>query len=95
MFGNLGIQSGGGAQTTSAISAFNNLAMSNGTNTTFSQTNSLSQCVLSTTTVYNQLSFTFIHTPATLTTLSYAMWVGTQGNGAGTIFSMEIIRIIA
>jgi hypothetical protein len=95
MFGNLGIQSGGGAQTTSAISAFNGLAMSSGTNSTFSQTNSLSQCVLSTTTVYNQLSFTFIHTPATLTTLSYAMWVGTQGNGAGTIFSMEIIRIIA
>jgi hypothetical protein len=93
LFGNLGIQAGGGAQTTSAINAFNGTAMTS--NTTFSQSNSLSQCSVNTTSVFGQLSFTFIHTPATLTTLSYALWVGTTGNGAGTIFSMEIIQIIA
>jgi hypothetical protein len=95
-FGNLGYQVGGGLQTTSAISLFNNLAMSNVANTTFNQTNSLSQCNLSVDNTYNQLSFTYIHTPATLSQVSYAFWLGSSvGNGAGTIFSMSIIRIIA
>jgi hypothetical protein len=95
-FGNLGYQVGGGAQTTSAISLFNNLAMSNAANTSFSQTNSLSQCNLSVDNTYNQLSFTYIHTPATLRTVSYAFWLGTlTGNGAATIFSMSVIRIIS
>jgi hypothetical protein len=93
LFGNLGYQVGGGAQTTAAISLFNNLAMTS--NTTFSQSNSLSQCSVNTTSVFGQLSFTYIHTPATLSQVSYALWVGTTGNGAGTIFSMEIIQIIA
>lgn len=93
LFGNLGIQAGGGAQTTAAINAFNGTAMS--VNTTFSQTNSLSQCSVNATSVFSQLSFTYIHTPATLSTLSYALWTGTTGNGAATIFSMEIIQIIA
>lgn len=94
-FGNLGIQSGGGVQTTAAISAFNGLAMSNAANTTFGQTNSLTQCTVNTTTVFGQLSFTYIHTPATLSTLSYSFWLGTSAAGAGTIFSMEIIQITA
>jgi hypothetical protein len=95
-FGNLGYQVGGGTQTTSAISLFNNLAMSNAANTTFSQINSLSQCNLSVDNTYNQLSFTFIHTPATLSLVSYAFWLGTlTGNGAATIFSMSVIRIIS
>jgi hypothetical protein len=93
LFGNLGIQAGGGAQTTAAINAFNGLAMS--AIASFSQTNSLSQCSVNTTSVFSQLSFTYIHTPATLSTLSYALWTGTTGNGAATIFSMEIIQIIA
>ncbi len=95
-FGNLGYKVGGGAQTTSAISLFNNLAFSNAANSTFNQTNSLSQCNLSVDNTYNQLSFTYIHTPATLSQVSYAFWLGSSvGNGAGTIFSMSIIRIIA
>jgi len=95
-FGNLGYKVGGGAQTTAAISLFNNLAFSNAANSTFSQTNSLSQCNLSVDNTYNQLSFTFIHTPATLSLVSYAFWLGSSiGNGAGTIFSMSIIRIIS
>jgi hypothetical protein len=95
-FGNLGYQVGGGAQSTSAISLFNNLAMSNAANTTFNQVNSLSQCNLSVDNTYNQLSFTFIHTPATLSLVSYAFWLGTlTGNGAATIFSMSVIRIIS
>jgi hypothetical protein len=95
-FGNLGYQVGGGAQTTAAISLFNNLAMSNAANTTFNQVNSLSQCNLSVDNTYNQLSFTYIHTPATLSQVSYAFWLGTlTGNGAATVFSMSVIRIIA
>ena len=95
-FGNLGYQVGGGSQTTAAISLFNNLAMSNAANTSFNQTNSLSQCNLSVDNTYNQLSFTYIHTPATLSLVSYAFWLGSgTGNGAGTIFSMSIIRIIS
>jgi hypothetical protein len=70
--------------------------MSNAANTTFNQVNSLSQCNLSVDNTYNQLSFTFIHTPATLSQVSYAFWLGTlTGNGAATIFSMSIIRIIS
>lgn len=95
-FGNLGYKVGGGAQTTSAISLFNNLAFSNVANSTFSQQNSLSQCNLSVDNTFNQLSFTYIHTPATLSLVSYAFWLGSSiGNGAGTIFSMSIIRIIS
>jgi hypothetical protein len=95
-FGNLGYRVGGGAQTTSAISLFNNLAFSNAANSSFSQQNSLTQCNLSVDNTYNQLSFTYIHTPATTGLVSYAFWLGSSiGNGAGTVFSMEIIQIIS
>ena len=95
-FGNLGYRVGGGAQTTSAISLFNNLAFSNAANSSFSQQNSLTQCNLSVDNTFNQLSFTYIHTPATTGLVSYAFWLGSSiGNGAGTIFSMEIIQIIS
>lgn len=95
-FGNLGYKVGGGAQTTTAISLFNNLAFSNAANSTFSQQNSLTQCNLSVDNTFNQLSFTYIHTPATTGLVSYAFWLGSSiGNGAGTVFSMEIIQIIS
>ena len=95
-FGNLGYRVGGGAQTSTAISLFNNLAFSNAANSSFSQQNSLTQCNLSVDNTFNQLSFTYIHTPATTGLVSYAFWLGSSiGNGAGTIFSMEIIQIIA
>ena len=70
--------------------------MSNAANSSFSQQNSLTQCNLSVDNTYNQLSFTYIHTPATTGLVSYAFWLGSSiGNGAGTIFSMEIIQLIA
>jgi hypothetical protein len=97
LFGNLGIRTGGGAQTNPAqvVSAFNGALMSAGSNTTFGQTNSLAQCSVSPSNLFGQLSFSIVYTPGAVNTFSYCIWFGTNNGGSGTIHSLVVQQISA
>jgi hypothetical protein len=95
LWANLGIRTGGGVQTDPNLvrSAYNNALMSS--LSTFSQTNSLAQCSVSPSNVFNKLEFSIVVTPGAINTFSYAMWYYTSGGGSWTIYTLTIQQIAA
>jgi hypothetical protein len=95
-YGNIGIRVGGGTQTASnTINLFNNLLMDHTSNTTFNQTNSISQTSANNTlsNTNSQIRAVYLYTPAAIGTFSAALWVHSTGGGASSVFDLMVQQI--
>jgi hypothetical protein len=93
LWATLGVRTGGGEQSLPANvrNAFNGILMTS--QTSFNQLNSLSQCSVSASNVFNKLEFSIVVTPGAINTFSYAIWYGTSGGAGGTMYTLTIQQL--